>query len=428
VISNPTEDPGTEHFVERVVGSAHEVKACEDIVTANGIKLVAKGVCVNAATRERLLAHKLAKPLEQCLEVTEGVTGEALAAMVAKVLDEQVLVRSLCKHPTVALASLALTPQLRCLLSLYAELPSDKLEHCVTVALVAQGLLRKLATPDSGQQRVILTAGLFHDVGELYLDPACSRDSGPLEPAHWRHIAAHPVIGHRVLLAIQGAGQQVAEAVLDHHERADGFGYPRRLAGSALALRGEVLGAAEWVAGLIRCGGSLFDRASAVMKLMPATFRPEVLKALSLTGQGVLSPTPPSDARSHELLARLCALRETLQRFEAGQSQLECESRASADLSRLLSSVKERMSQIERSLARSGLTGEEPLVLYERLQVAADPLIENELTAIVGEVEWRLNELERESLLRSHGLADADRHAVESLMARLRVARADEAI
>lgn len=127
-VRNP---PADEYFVGHVVSSSHDVQASEDIVAANGMKLLAKGARVEQGTRERLLAHKLAKPLEQCIEVTDAVNGEQLSSIATKLLDEQPLLRALHGEgkgrPVVAeLVKLSLTVQLRSLLSLYAELRAGR--------------------------------------------------------------------------------------------------------------------------------------------------------------------------------------------------------------------------------------------------------------------------------------------------------------
>ena len=64
------------HYLEHVIatGLTREVEVSEDIYAHNGMKLLAKGARVNGDTRDRLLEHKLLKPLEDCLEITGGVT------------------------------------------------------------------------------------------------------------------------------------------------------------------------------------------------------------------------------------------------------------------------------------------------------------------------------------------------------------------
>jgi hypothetical protein len=67
-----TEDdsgPANPHYVDHVVATAaaRGIEACEHIVASNGTKLVAKGTRIDAQMRERLLQHKLSKPLEEYL-------------------------------------------------------------------------------------------------------------------------------------------------------------------------------------------------------------------------------------------------------------------------------------------------------------------------------------------------------------------------
>lgn len=419
-----------EHFLGHVVESAHDVRAGEDIVTANGMKLLAKGAKVDEGTRERLLAHKLAKPLEQCLVVSDAVDAEMLAPAAERLFDEQPLLRMLHgnskSRPVVAsLARLPLTTQLRSLLSLYLELPSGKLEHPVAVALLASGLARKVLPEERNQERTLLIAGLFHDIGELYVNPAYLDGGARLEPSQWKHIVAHPVIGHRVLRDIEGAGRMVADAVLQHHERRDGFGYPQRLAGDALPVRGEVLAAAEWLAGLMRSGGSPVTPANAATRLMPGGFRDSIVRAIAPVVAGEASDGGTEPAETGQVLAGLARVSETMRRFHQARAWIEGLIDAGSGASALLASNQVRMERIERSFVSSGLSGEEPLVLFEQLNALGDAKLFGELSAIVREIAWRLRELERDTLLRASALLPADEQVVQAMVARLKHPESD---
>lgn len=52
---------------------SRNVSTLEDIFDVNGIKLLAKGTGINLGIRERLLYHKLHKPLESSLTVENGI-------------------------------------------------------------------------------------------------------------------------------------------------------------------------------------------------------------------------------------------------------------------------------------------------------------------------------------------------------------------
>lgn len=417
---DPALDPQTdEHFLGHVVESAHAVQTTEDIVTPSGIKLLAKGARVNAATRERLLAHKLAKPLEQCLEIADAISGEALGSLARQLLDEQPLLQTLHrKNSTIVdlLSHLPLTSQLRSLLTLYAELPSDKLAHCVGVALFATGLAKEVLDDDDASLRTLLTIGLFHDVGELYVDPTLLKSGAPLEPAQWRQIVAHPVIGHRVLREMDGAGPIVAEAVLNHHERRDGFGYPRRLAQDALPKRSEVVAAAEWLGGMMRKGRSALTSASASARLMPGGFRDVIVRAVM---PDAAASQVRAEQQAGDLLARLIRTTGTVRNFHGLLPWIQGLIDDGRGASAVLEVSRSRMERIERSVARAGLSGEDAMALFARFNEIDDPALLAELDTVVTEIEWRLMEVERDTLLRAEVLAAPEQAIVKELVARL---------
>src|SRR5205814_10663286 len=104
--------------------------------------------------------------------------------------------------------------------------------------------------------RTLAIAGLVHDIGELYIDPAYLQRDAHLTIEQWRHIVTHTLVGHRVLREMAGAGRAVADAVLLHHERLSGFGYPRSIGGETFVLDGQIVAAAEWLRGLAGSGTS----------------------------------------------------------------------------------------------------------------------------------------------------------------------------
>ena len=85
-------------------------------------------------------------------------------------------------------------------------------------------------------------AGLAHDVGKLLLPgPILSGTETPSE-RDWEVIRSHPEQGHELLQPlVQGA----AEAVLHHHERWDGGGYPKGLAGESIPQGARILSVVE---------------------------------------------------------------------------------------------------------------------------------------------------------------------------------------
>ena len=78
--------------------------------------------------------------------------------------------------------------------------------------------------------------GIVHDIGKIGVPDAILRKPGWLTDEEWDELQRHPEIAARIL---RGANfEDVSGWVHAHHERLDGSGYPRGLAGGADPARG----------------------------------------------------------------------------------------------------------------------------------------------------------------------------------------------
>ncbi len=82
-------------------------------------------------------------------------------------------------------------------------------------------------------QRVIGDGALLHDIGKIAVPDDILRKPGGLTPAEWHTMRQHPAAGYRILTQV-GFLRAAAEIVYAHHERYDGCGYPRGLAGETI--------------------------------------------------------------------------------------------------------------------------------------------------------------------------------------------------
>ncbi|MFD8383786.1 HD-GYP domain-containing protein [Streptomyces sp. NPDC059679] len=87
-------------------------------------------------------------------------------------------------------------------------------------------------------------AGVLHDVGKLGVPTRLLRKNGPLTPEERRAIELHPEYGHEMVRGI-GFLSEAREAVLHHHERLDGSGYPYGLAGADIPEAARVVAVAD---------------------------------------------------------------------------------------------------------------------------------------------------------------------------------------
>ena len=60
------------------VNHSNEVTAVEDIRNDNGVLLISKGHAIKSSVAQKLLDHKLTKPLESSIHIENCVSGEAL--------------------------------------------------------------------------------------------------------------------------------------------------------------------------------------------------------------------------------------------------------------------------------------------------------------------------------------------------------------
>ena len=96
----------------------------------------------------------------------------------------------------------------------------------------------------AGEQRILERSGLLHDIGKLAIPGAILEKDDALDDAEWSLVRTHPELGLRIL---QWAGnfERALLAVLYHHERMDGTGYPHGLVADAIPIEARVVAVAD---------------------------------------------------------------------------------------------------------------------------------------------------------------------------------------
>jgi HD-GYP domain-containing protein (c-di-GMP phosphodiesterase class II) len=117
------------------------------------------------------------------------------------------------------------------------------LGHSLAVADLVHDAALGLGQPQT-EARNLRRAGLVHDLGRLGVSNAIWDKRGPLGPGEWERVRLHPYLTERMLQASSALAPLGAIAV-QHRERLDGSGYPRRLSGRAISREALLLGAAD---------------------------------------------------------------------------------------------------------------------------------------------------------------------------------------
>jgi putative two-component system response regulator len=111
--------------------------------------------------------------------------------------------------------------------------------HVERVQQLAMELSRALEW--SAEALAVLEFGaLLHDIGKILVPRSILNKPGRLTPAEWEVLKRHPEDGAHMLAGVDHLRGAVPY-VLYHHERWDGSGYPRALAGAAIPIEGRLL-------------------------------------------------------------------------------------------------------------------------------------------------------------------------------------------
>ncbi|MBA2670868.1 MAG: response regulator [Gemmatimonadetes bacterium] len=117
--------------------------------------------------------------------------------------------------------------------------------HTRRVGESAAALGAAMGLPPSSVALLRRTAPL-HDVGKIGIPETILRKPGSLSPEERGIMESHSEIGGRILAGGRSANVQMAEEIArSHHERWDGSGYPKGLAGEAIPLSARIVAVAD---------------------------------------------------------------------------------------------------------------------------------------------------------------------------------------
>lgn len=157
---------------------------------------------------------------------------------------------------------------------------------------------------DEGDRRIIELTALFHDIGKIHealFDIV--HEPRKLTVAERRAIATHPARGAEVLTPIAQFHPKLSEAVLAHHERWDGSGYPRGLRRERIPFAARVVMIADTFDAVTysrryRHGRSSLAAAEVILEERGTQFDPALVDLL------LLPPVFDQIATAHRAAAR----------------------------------------------------------------------------------------------------------------------------
>lgn len=116
-------------------------------------------------------------------------------------------------------------------------------QHSIRVSKICIeiGKAMELSQSELNKLRVI---GLLHDIGKVGISEYILNKAATLSEEEYKEMKRHSEIGYRILSS-SNQTSELAQDVLDHHERIDGTGYPNGKPGNRLSLMTRILSVAD---------------------------------------------------------------------------------------------------------------------------------------------------------------------------------------
>ncbi|MBE0446974.1 MAG: HD domain-containing protein [Actinobacteria bacterium] len=115
--------------------------------------------------------------------------------------------------------------------------------HSEEVAVLAKDIATAMGL-SAEKVKQVYVAGLLHDVGKIGISGSILYKQTNLTRTEYDEIKLHPFKGYQILKPV-GDLKDLAEAVLQHHERYDGTGYPNGLKGEDILIEARILAVAD---------------------------------------------------------------------------------------------------------------------------------------------------------------------------------------
>ena len=173
------------------------------------------------------------------------------------------------------------------LLSLLAALTAHDSRtrgHSERVRVFTEMLAEEIGLDERSRERLRWSA-LLHDIGKMAVSAEVLNKPGPLDDEQWRVMRRHPATGAELVAPLLPWLGEWGSAVVEHHERLDGSGYPHGLQRDRISLGARIIAVADAFDTMVtpRAYRSAMSPAAArqeVARFSARQFDPRVVRAL----------------------------------------------------------------------------------------------------------------------------------------------------
>jgi len=343
------------------VNKSHSVVTNQAIYNDQGILLLAAGSEISEKRADILLQHKLMKPLEECVGIASSFSAIQLYDYLNKFANNIGGLAAVTNngHYQQTLQHMCLYyekyPLLQQNLTVLALRSPRIYYHGLFSAAAGLAIAIQLKLTPKELQTVFI-AGLFHDIGFLYLAPELSEKTQEFTNNEWKALQAHPIIAQRFLNLVPDLPKDIGVAIGYHHERIDGTGYPYHVFGDKLPMVSQIIAATDNIifnhSRYKNYGEHAHIMLLTALKLSDNIYFESVYDAAMVLFKQAPSPTnqPVEAPAIEELLARQKMLQQQFEKVKFLSKKL-----MAFPASPMIRSISAVMGRLGISVVRSGI-------------------------------------------------------------------------
>ncbi len=219
------------HYLRAKLKAKVALVATEDIVAQPEGVVAKRGETLDRKSYRNLSRFKLNKPLEACVQLEDILQTLHIYQLINEAVDKDVSYQAIDQHFGKASVleqccdRLKEYPLLLEALTIFKVEAEEYFEQSLLSAYFAYiiGMINKYS---QAKIEAAFLAGVLHDIGLLFVPRSCLDKNKRLSAKEWNDMQLHPIVGFKLLKDIEDFPNSARKAVLEHHERPDGSGYP----------------------------------------------------------------------------------------------------------------------------------------------------------------------------------------------------------
>lgn len=219
------------HYLRAKLRGKVDLIATSDITAQPEGVVAQSGDIVDRKAYRNLLHFKLVEPLESYLKLSDIMSHTDIYTEINQLVDGDASYHAIDQHYGKASVleqccdTLKAYPDLLEILTVFKIEAKEHYEQSILSAFLSYivGLIAKY--PQEKIEAAFL-AGLLHDIGLLFVPRSCLDKTKILSAKEWHDMQLHPIVGFKMLKTVDEFPHNARKAVLEHHERPDGSGYP----------------------------------------------------------------------------------------------------------------------------------------------------------------------------------------------------------